>query len=139
MFDSPERRAALDRDLRAVIGRIGDPSIRRPLRRGDQAPAAGAVRPAPRARGGGPGRAGRRPAPGATRRRRRRLPATKIVAAGRGVPARSRSVLREAVILATLITHPDAGRAVRERAGTHRHGRPPTTATLQRLLLRHAA
>ncbi|MEZ5771868.1 MAG: hypothetical protein R3D61_09660 [Defluviimonas denitrificans] len=40
VFDSPERKAALDKSLRAVIKGIADPLHPLPVRGGDQPPAA---------------------------------------------------------------------------------------------------
>ncbi|PIE07580.1 MAG: DNA primase [Rhodobacterales bacterium] len=109
VFDSPERRAALDRDLRRVIGRIGDPSIRRHygeelnrLRRELFAPprqgtgSGGQEWRERDRRGQGFGRRGPvQPTRPTTR--------ASLLATGGGVVE---EVLREAVILATLITHP---------------------------------
>lgn len=110
-IDSPERRAALDRDLRTAIGRIQDSSIRqhygeeiKRLRyelfnpRRENAPRQGGWQG-----GGWQGGGGRRgpwkPAGPAFQ------PATKgsLLAAASG---QVEEVLREAVILASLITHP---------------------------------
>ncbi|MCI2398584.1 DNA primase [Aliiroseovarius subalbicans] len=105
VFDSPERKAALDRDLRQVIARIADPSIR-----GHYGQAIKDLRwdlfRANRGQGGGarqtrfqPGKWNKNaplPPQQATK-------ASMLVAAGADV----QDVLREAVILATLITHPD--------------------------------
>jgi len=96
-FDSPERKAALDKTLRAHLARIQDPSIRahyaediKTLRWALFAPKSRAKQPIGRAR------ATTEPPP---------LPATKaslLASAGGAV----HEVLREAVILATLYTHP---------------------------------
>ncbi|MCX7643991.1 MAG: DNA primase [Rhodobacteraceae bacterium] len=101
-FDSPERRATLDRRLRAALGRIGDADLRRHY--GDELGRlraelfGGARAPAPR-RGRGPrgGTAAAAPA--------QPLPATRasLLAAGSGAVEET---LREAVILATLLAHP---------------------------------
>jgi DNA primase len=103
VLDSPERRAALDKELRAVIGRIRDPGLRghyaeeiRRLR--DEI--FGTARTQAR-----PGRSGwngpRRPATPAAP-----LPATRssLLAAASDDLVEER--LREALILAILITHP---------------------------------
>jgi DNA primase len=139
VFDSPERRAALDRDLRQAIGRIQDPSIRQhygeeikrlryelfnPRRQGT-----------PRQGGWQPGgwQGGRRgpwkPAGPAFQ------PVTKgsLLAAASG---QVEEVLREAVILATLITHPNLmqsfeGAVERVDMATQEH------AAIQRVLLSH--
>ncbi|MBT8475990.1 MAG: DNA primase [Alphaproteobacteria bacterium] len=102
VLDSPERRAAFDKSLRTAIAKIADPSIkrhygdainemRRELFRGGQS------RPMDRRAGG---QRSFRPA-GPTV-----LPSTKssLLAAAQGAVE---DVLREAVILATLVTHPD--------------------------------
>ncbi|MBN2905723.1 MAG: DNA primase [Rhodobacteraceae bacterium] len=101
VFDSPERKAALDRDLRAAISRITDPSIRghygeeiKRLRwelfRPARSPSRGSSR-----KGTWPGR----DVPAAP------MPSTRASAlvASSGQFGEE---LREAVILATLITHP---------------------------------
>ncbi|WP_095590046.1 DNA primase [Actibacterium ureilyticum] len=96
-FDSPERKAALDKDLRAVIGRIKDPSIKRHY--GDEIKNLRWQLFNPRREGGArkPWRGRKAPQPA--------LSATKssaLVSAGQGFE----DYLHEAVILATLITHP---------------------------------
>ncbi|HDR29256.1 DNA primase [Rhodovulum sp.] len=96
-FDSPERRAALDRDLRQVLVRIKDPSLRRHYGEEINRLRWSLFRPAR-----GPARKGEwkgRPAPAAPRSSTR---GSALVAA----PARFEEDLREAVILATLIAHP---------------------------------
>ena len=100
IFDSPERRAALDRDLRQVIGRISDASIRDHYR----AEIARLRRElfAPRRAAGQRGSARSRTLPPASATAQTR--STLLAAAGQGA---IEEVLREAVILATLITHPD--------------------------------
>jgi len=115
VFDSPERRAALDKTLRGVIGRIADPSIRahygeeiRRLRAGlfgaVEAPRGGR---APRF-DGGPALGGRRGPQAAAHP----LPTTRasLLAAAAGSPAGSRTEehLREAMILAICAAHPAA-------------------------------
>ena len=128
VFDSPERKAALDRDLREVIGRIRDPSIR-----GHYGAAINALRrdlfAGPRRAPGEYGRARARGGPAPS------LAETKsslLAAAGGEVE----EVLREAVILATLIAHPglverfeSAFERVEMATEDHR--------ALQRLLLTH--
>ncbi len=128
VFDSPERRAALDRDLRAIIGRIRDPSIRghygEAINRLRRELFAGPPRPwgqNGRAWKGGQtgGRYGGQTGGqygaqyggqyGGPRRPRAPLPAlaetrsSLLAAAGGEVE----DVLREAVILATLVAHPE--------------------------------
>ncbi|MDZ7708962.1 MAG: hypothetical protein U5K36_01690 [Roseovarius sp.] len=86
-FDSPERRAALDKALRDKIALIRDPSLRRHYGAGDQGTALAAVQPraepaparAPARRGAGGARRGPPPATP--------MPATKsslLVSAGAG-------------------------------------------------------
>jgi DNA primase len=101
-FDSPERRAALDRRLRGALGRIADPDLRRHY--GDEIGRLrqelfGAARPAAARRGGRPRGAALSPGPAEP------LPATRasLLAAGTGAVEEN---LREAVILATLLAHP---------------------------------
>ena len=129
VFDSPERKAALDRDLRAVIRRISDPSLRshygqeiNRLRRALFDP-----RPVGGARGGRmPWRKGPPPALAETR--------SSLLAAASG---EVEEALREAVILATCITHP----GLIERF-EHQLDRVEMTTedhrSLQHLLLTHA-
>lgn len=109
-FDSPERRAALDKSLRALLARIADPSIRshyveavKALRgqlfaanRGQGGGSGGA----PRAFQGPRGRFGGQNAPPAAP-----LAATRQSLLAQGSD-RTAEDLREAVILATLIVHP---------------------------------
>lgn len=103
VFDSPERRAALDKTLRAALARIADPSIRshygeemKRLRRelfgqGQRPTAAG--RPAWQ-----PGRPGAKWAPPAVP-----APATRASALAAGL---SEERVLEQIVLATLMTHP---------------------------------
>ena len=101
VFDSPERKAALDKTLRALIARIADPSIRshyteeiRRLRASLFGPAVKPFRPwTPRAKGQ---RVEVDPQP---------LSSTRASSLVRGDDATDEE-LREAVILAILITHP---------------------------------
>lgn len=101
VFDSPERKAALDKTLRALIARINDPSIRshyteevRRLRATLFGPTVKPFRPwTPRAKGQ---RVEVDPQP---------LSSTRASALVRGDEA-SDEELREAVILAILIAHP---------------------------------
>lgn len=97
IFDSPERRAALDSALRAAIGKIGDQSLRRHYGAAINERRRALFTPAAQARG--PGRAWGAPKGPPV------LPATKssLLAAAQGAVE---DVLREAVILATLVTHP---------------------------------
>jgi len=129
VFDSPERKAALERDLREIIKRIKDPSLRshygqeiNRLRRALFDP-----RPQP-GRGGAraPWRKGPAPALAETR--------SSLLAAASG---EVEEALREAVILATFITHPSLverfeNQLERLEMLTEDH------RMLQRLLLTHA-
>lgn len=100
-FDSPERKAALDRDLRTAIARIQDPSIRQHY--GEEIKRLRYDLFNPRRSGPSGGSGGRRPwKPGG--------PVVQQTTKGSLLAAASgdvEEVLREAVILATLITHPD--------------------------------
>lgn len=101
VFDSPERRAALDRDLRAQLARIRDPGLRghyeQELRR-LRADLFGPARPPGAARGPGRGRAwGLPPAPASASAR-----ASALAAAPEGAEHR----LIEAAIFAALVRHP---------------------------------
>ncbi len=144
VFDSPERKAALDRDLRAVIKRIADPSIRghygeelKELRRELFAPR----RDRDRNQGSGGRGQGWQSGSGGRGNWRSKAPApamsqtkTSFLAVASG---EVEEVLREAVILATLITHPgliERFEAAFERVdmATEDH------RELQRLLLAHA-
>ncbi len=101
VFDSPERKAALDKTLRALLGRIADPSIRshyteeiRRLRADLFGPVNKPFRPwTPRAKGQRPET---NPQP---------LSSTRASALVQG-DERLEEELREAVILAILVTHP---------------------------------
>ncbi|TCP62911.1 DNA primase [Rhodovulum bhavnagarense] len=96
VLDSPERKAALDRDLRAAIARIKDPSIRRHYGEEVNRLRWELFRPAR-----SPARKGKwkAPAPAAP------MPSTRNSALAAGTP-RFEESLREAVVLAVLITHP---------------------------------
>ncbi|HFQ15297.1 MAG TPA: DNA primase [Rhodobacteraceae bacterium] len=102
VFDSPERRAALDRDLRNAIRRIKDPSIRGHYGEAIRQMRWNLFRGTPARKGPGAGKPGKwrdtGPAPALASTK-----ASLLAAGGEKVP----EVLREAVILATLITHPD--------------------------------
>jgi len=129
-FDSPERRAALDRTLRAQIAQIRDPSIRHHYGQ--------AIKELrwhlfnPRGSGGaGQGRKGRmRPAAPVRADTRNSL----LAAAGDGVQNR----LREAVILATLILTPEVVEEFEARV-EDMPCTAPDHARLRELLLRHGA
>ena len=107
VFDSPERKAALDKSLREAIRRIADPSIRahygEEIKRrrwelfAPARPIRGGGRPAA-ARGGGRFR----PAPPAEP-----LPGTRASLLAAAPGAEVTDYLREAMILAIALTHPD--------------------------------
>ncbi|MCC5970958.1 MAG: DNA primase [Pararhodobacter sp.] len=111
VFDSPERRAALDRRLRALLQKITDPVLRnhytdefRNLRRDLLARSSGGQRPGPfrpgpfRPQGAG-GRHGSFPsAP---------LPSTRGTLLAAAATEQVEEELREAMILAALFTHPE--------------------------------
>lgn len=136
VFDSPERRAALDRDLRGAIKAIRDPSIRRhygdaiaelrqdlfrAARRGPES-----AQP-PRV----PGRGGRwqpRPAP---------VLATTRGSALAALPEGAEDHLREALVLAVLIEHP-ALVADFETAVERLEFRDPVHERMRATLLHHA-
>ncbi len=137
VFDSPERKAALDKTLRAALKRIADPSIR--AHYGDdvkqlRADLFGAARPraafTPAANGA--------PRPGQQRR---------FVPKGEPLPASAQArqslmvqggnideTLREAVILATFITHPQLIHGF-EAALERMEPSTPHHRSLQQLLL----
>ncbi len=102
VFDSPERRAALDRDLRNAIKKINDPSIRAHYGEAIREKRWQLFRARPAQGAQGAGRAwkpGWKPGPAPVSAETK----ASLLATGSGaVP----EVLREAVILATLITHP---------------------------------
>ncbi|TCO72869.1 DNA primase [Rhodovulum euryhalinum] len=97
VFDSPERRAALDRDLRQALSRIKDPSLRRHYGEEINRLRWELFRPARSPARKGPWKG--HVAPAAPRASTR---GSALVAA----PERFDEELREAVILATLVTHP---------------------------------
>ena len=133
VFDSPERKAALDRDLREVLKRIADPSIRghygeeiKQLRWALFSP----KRPAA-ARPRAPGRGWKNAPPAPARAE------TKSSLLGAAGKTEVEEALREAVILATLITHP--GLIERFEGALERiEMATPDHRELQRLLLTHA-
>jgi DNA primase len=129
-FDSPERRAALDKALRDQIGRIRDPAIRHHYGQ--------AVKELrwqlfnPRRPAAHTGRAGMRRAPEAPVREATR--SSLLAAAGEG----AQTQLREAVILATLILTPEVLDEVESRI-EDMPCTAPEHARLRDLLLRHGA
>jgi DNA primase len=114
-FDSPERRAALDARLRALVGQVGDPTVRRhygeafaALRRdlfgGGRRADRGADRGAPQRRH--PGRPGGRFPPGRGWMRAEDLSPTPETRASALARAPEPTRAREATILLTLLNHP---------------------------------
>jgi len=141
VFDSPERRAALDKDLRAAIAKIADPSIRqhygeaiKDLRwqlfrgnRGGQGSGYGSAQGPGQRRPFTPGK----PWKGAPEPAR---PTTKSSALASGDVS---DILRESVILAVLIQRPDMLDQV-ESSFERTHMSTPEHQLMQSVLLRHA-
>jgi DNA primase len=106
VFDSPERRAALDRSLKAILAKIRDPSIRAHYTAEFKSMRNGLFRPAIAGTGGvpsptrGPGRPPRGPAPGALAGTRGSL----LARGGRGGAAALR--VRESLVLALCLRFP---------------------------------
>lgn len=133
-FDSPERKAALDKDLREVITRIKDPSIRSHYGQAIKDKRWELFRSRPKSGNKAPGKKGW--TPGWKKGADPVLPTTKSsLLAGGSIEAEE--ILREAVILAVLITRPDMldhfeSQIERlEMIG-------PDHAAMQRLVLSHA-
>ncbi|MEO0938941.1 MAG: DNA primase [Pseudomonadota bacterium] len=122
VFDSPERKAALDRALREKTALIKDPSIRHHYDQEIKDLRWKLFRPAPAQRGGKP----RWSAPPQA------LPGTKASALASQDPEH----LREAVILAALVTTPEIAAEV-EPALDRMRCAAPLHADLRALLLRH--
>lgn len=134
LFDSPERKAALDKGLRAHLKRIADPSIRahygeeiKRLRWELFGQRPRAAKPAQRQPGKG-GRFAEVP---------QNAMATTKGSLLANAPERIEEVLREAVILAALICHPDLIRRF-ESALERMDLIGPDHDALRGLLLRHA-
>ena len=135
VFDSPERKAALDKDLREVIKRITDPSIRSHYGQAIKDKRWELFRARPQSAGPSGGK--RTPwKPGWKKGPEPALASTKSsLLAGAGIEAEE--ALREAVILAVLILRPDMLELCETQierldlAG-------PDHAVIQRLILRHA-
>jgi DNA primase len=124
VFDSPERRAALDRDLRACLKTIADPSIRAHYAERLRELRAELFRPPPRQAAGrfrGP------QAPAGP------LPSTRASALGAG----GETGLREALVLAVVLAHPDLLPEVEPALERMDPGRPDLRA-LRDALLAHA-
>ncbi len=102
VFDSPERRAALDKRLRTALGRIADPGLRGHYAEGLRALRAEFFAPPARSGGRAWGGPGTRFAPPV-----QPLPATRatLLAAGDGDAVAER--MREEIILGILLSHPD--------------------------------
>ena len=142
VYDSPDRRAALDKTLRETLKKIADPSIRHHYgeeikalrqelfgqgREGARKPFQ-PFQPWPRGQGGRPGAKWQPPAPP--------MPGTKasyLATAGEAGGER----LREALILASLITHPELIE-VFEHQLEELELTGPGHAVLRRAILRHA-
>lgn len=116
-LDSPERRAALDKDLRATLLRIADPTIRAHYGEAFRALRQELFRPRPqpgRAAGGGRSEGGGFAGGGFTGGRARRgfgppLPAAPVAANRASILARAgaEDEVREAIILAICAIHPN--------------------------------
>ena len=134
VFDSPERKAALDKDLREMITRIKDPSIRAHYGQAikDKRWELFRARPKSGDKGGKrtpwkPGwKKGPEPALASTKQ-------SMLVGGGR----ETEEVLREAVILATLILRPDM-LEICETQIERLDMAGPDHALIQRVILRHA-
>ncbi|PWE33278.1 DNA primase [Maritimibacter sp. 55A14] len=138
VFDSPERRAALDAALKAVIGRIRDGSIRthyfeevKRLRAELFAAPRRGTQPGGGWQQGKGGRWTRRTPPAQP------MPMTRDSLLGRDGPGAVAERLREAVILATLVTHP-ALLETFEGELEALECQAPEHRALQQALLRHA-
>ncbi|MDA5094734.1 DNA primase [Aliiroseovarius sp. KMU-50] len=136
VFDSPERKAALDKDLREVISRINDPSIRTHYGQAIKDKRWELFRSRPQS---GKGKGDWKPGGGRGFRKAVDpvLPTTKSsMLAGGSIEAEE--MLREAVILAVLITRPDVLESFEsqiERIDMI----GPDHGVMQRVLLRHAS
>jgi DNA primase len=123
VLDSPERRAALDADLRAALRRIADPSVRSHYADAIRERRADLLAPAARRQAvpAGPlaGRPRRPDAPlqgrGWKSEQSPALPATRGSMLAQAAGARAEDRLAEAVILAILCVHPDCIAAVEAR------------------------
>ncbi len=103
VFDSPERRAALEARLRAIEARIADPALRSHYREEFRTLMRSLFRPQPPQRGAGKGARRRGALPGADTA----LPATRAtVLAGAAGDQPVAEALREARVLALLFAHP---------------------------------
>lgn len=120
MLDTPERRAALERDIHGLVGRIADRSVQGHYRQAVKDRLFRLFRP-PRQAGGGGFQAGGGARPGRGRGRVGRPGAwaepvwsapLKPVAAPESIDA-----LQKRILLATLVTHPDLVDHVGERLG----------------------
>ncbi len=139
VFDSPERKAALDKDLRAAIARIQDPSIRSHYGQAIKDKRWELFRVRSKGQGGqgayrapwtpGKGRSWAPPVPPV-------LPSTKTSLLAMA-DDQAQEVLREAVILAILIRRPDMLERVESRM-ERLDMIGPDHGILQRILLRHA-
>ncbi|GHE93682.1 DNA primase [Aliiroseovarius zhejiangensis] len=140
VFDSPERKAALDKDLRAVIARIKDPSIRSHYGQAIKDKRWELFRSRPKAQG--TGRASWSPGPWKKGQGRGWAPTPPVLQSTKTsllatADDQAQEVLREAVILAILIRRPDMLEQVESRM-ERLDMIGPDHGALQRVLLRHA-
>ncbi|WP_371169072.1 DNA primase [Aliiroseovarius sp. 2305UL8-7] len=135
VFDSPERKAALDKDLRIAIARIQDPSIRSHYGQAIKDKRWDLFRARPKGQG-----AGKRPwQPGKGRGWAQTPPVQPSTKSSLLATAddQTQEVLREAVILAILIRRPDMLELVESRM-ERLDMIGPDHGGLQTVLLRHA-
>ncbi|WP_289043581.1 DNA primase [uncultured Aliiroseovarius sp.] len=140
VFDSPERRAALDKDLRTVIARIKDPSIKSHYGQAIKDKRWDLFRARPK--GQGAGRAPWKPSPWKKGQGRGWAPTPPVLQSTKTsllamADDQGQEVLREAVILAVLIRCPDKLEQVESRV-ERLDMIGPDHAALQRFILRHA-
>ncbi|MCK8463856.1 DNA primase [Aliiroseovarius sp. S1339] len=134
-FDSPERKAALDKDLRTAIARIQDPSIRSHYGQAIKDKRWELFRARPKGQGAARGSW----TPGKGRGWTQTPPVLQSTKSSLLATAddQAQEVLREAVILAVLIRRPDKLELVESRM-ERLDMIGPDHGALQRILLRHA-
>ena len=134
-FDSPERKAALDKDLRTAIARIQDPSIRSHYGQAIKDKRWELLRARPKGQGAARGSW----TPGKGRGWSQTPPVLQSTKSSLLAMAddQAQEVLREAVILAVLIRRPDKLELVESRM-ERLDMIGPGHGALQRILLRHA-
>ncbi|MCC5992502.1 MAG: DNA primase [Rhodobacteraceae bacterium] len=103
-FDSPERRAALDKRLRAALGKISDPGLRAHYAEGLKALRAAHFRPAQGRAGNGQSWQGR--GRGRPLAPRSPLPATRSTLLAAAQDGQVTDQMHEEIILAILLRHP---------------------------------